>query len=665
MRKLFIKSVYSLCACYMSILMQFGLMACSNDEFSDYNDDDGGIKSFTSFTATIGDEANTRAYLTDSSAEGKKQVLWTANDRIIVFSDIKQNFVNQQFIATNVTEENVATFDKYSNSVSGNKFFAYYPATTNLKIDQDNPNILHTSLNANTIIEGERISIPMLAISNDNSLRFKQVAGLIHISISDIYRLESIKLTGNRNESLYGKGTIDLTEEEPVFKLDDNQQSGQFFSYIISDEERQLLGNGIKDFYFNLPPMTFEDGFKVDITGYDENGNKITYQKVSSPNQKIERAKINHYPVIRVNEERGIDESNFIKFADDNVKAICIENWDTNGDGELSYKEAAEVSDISNKFCAKSEIKSFEEFQYFTEVTSIGNEAFYGCSSLTSIVIPEGVSSIGYSAFNGCSNLTSIALPGGVTFIGTFAFNGCSSLASIVIPEGVTSIGYSVFRGCSSLASIEIPKGVTSIDDFAFEGCSSLTSLEIPEGVTSICDYAFCGCSSLKTIVIPNGVTSIGNWAFQDCSSLTSIEIPEGVISIGMGAFFDCKSLTSIVIPTSVTTIGDSAFCYCSSLTNIVIPEGVTSIGERFFNDCGNLTSIVIPESVTSIGKDAFCYCSNLKSLTCLAVNPPALGDYAFWGMSGIIYVPAVSVDAYKAADDWKDYASQIQAIPE
>jgi len=96
-----------------------------------------------------------------------------------------------------------------------------------------------------------------------------------------------------------------------------------------------------------------------------------------------------------------------------------------------------------------------------------------------------------------------------------------------------------------------------------------------------------------------------------------------------------------------------------------VIPEGVTSIGKRFFYDCGNLTSIVIPESVTSIGKDAFCYCSNLKSLTCLAVNPPALGDYAFWGMSGIIYVPAASVDAYKAADDWKDYASQIQAIPE
>ena len=177
-------------------------------------------------------------------------------------------------------------------------------------------------------------------------------------------------------------------------------------------------------------------------------------------------------------------------------------------------------------------------------VTSIGDSAFSGCSSLTSIEIQEGVTSIGASAFNGCSSLTSIEIPDSVTSIKDFAFNGCSSLTSIVIPEGVTSI-----------------------ESYAFAYCSSLTSIVIPEGVTSIGECAFSGCSSLTSIVIPEGVTSIENWVFKDCSSLTSIEIPEKVISIRWGAFYGCSSLTSIEIPDSVTSIGDYAFEYCSRLT--------------------------------------------------------------------------------------------------
>ena len=177
-------------------------------------------------------------------------------------------------------------------------------------------------------------------------------------------------------------------------------------------------------------------------------------------------------------------------------------------------------------------------------VTSIGDSAFSGCSSLTSIEIQEGVTSIGASAFNGCSSLTSIEILDSVTSIKDFAFNGCSSLTSIVIPEGVTSI-----------------------ESYAFAYCSSLTSIVIPEGVTSIGEGAFSGCSSLTSIVIPEGVTSIENWVFKDCSSLTSIEIPEKVISIRWGAFYGCSSLTSIEIPDSVTSIGDYAFEYCSRLT--------------------------------------------------------------------------------------------------
>ena len=154
-----------------------------------------------------------------------------------------------------------------------------------------------------------------------------------------------------------------------------------------------------------------------------------------------------------------------------------------------------------------------------------------------------------------------------VTSIGDSAFSGCSSLTSIEIQEGVTSIKDFAFNGCSSLTSIVIPEGVTSIESYAFAYCSSLTSIVIPEGVTSIGEGAFSGCSSLTSIVIPEGVTSIENWVFKDCSSLTSIEIPEKVISIRWGAFYGCSSLTSIEIPDSVTSIGDYAFEYCSRLT--------------------------------------------------------------------------------------------------
>ncbi len=246
------------------------------------------------------------------------------------------------------------------------------------------------------------------------------------------------------------------------------------------------------------------------------------------------------------------------------------------------------------------------------KVTSIGNQAFYDCSSLTSISIPEGVTSIGDWAFRYCRNLTNITISEGVTSIGNFAFGSCSILTSITIPEGVTSIGNGAFENCSNLTSINIPAGVTSIAGWAFSNCRNITSISIPAGVTSIAGWAFSNCSSLTSISIPEGVTSIGDYAFYGCSSIKSISIPEGVTSIGGWAFSNCRNITSISIPAGVTSIGAWAFSNCGSLTSISIPKGVTNIGESAFKYCSNLTSISIPSSVTSIGEQALSICSNL-----------------------------------------------------
>ena len=134
----------------------------------------------------------------------------------------------------------------------------------------------------------------------------------------------------------------------------------------------------------------------------------------------------------------------------------------------------------------------------------------------------------------------------GVTSIGDSAFKGCKSLTSVTIPDSVIRIAGRAFYGCSSLTNVTIPNSVTSIGWSAFSGCSSLTSVTIPDSVTSISDRVFANCTSLASVTIPSSVISIGEGAFDVCKSLTSVTIPNSVTSIGEGAFDVCKSLTSV-----------------------------------------------------------------------------------------------------------------------
>ena len=349
-----------------------------------------------------------------------------------------------------------------------------------------------------------------------------------------------------------------------------------------------------------------------------------------------------------------------------------------------------------------------------TELTvkSIGNNAFYGCTGLTSVTIPETVVYIGSMAFSDCTSLTSANIPSGVVIIDNKAFSGCSNLTSLNIPSSVAYIGDMAFFNCSGLTSISVESGNPAYDsrdncnalietatNTLIQGCKNTI---IPEGVTSIGNFAFYNCSGLTSVNIPNSVTSIGYDAFYNCSDLTSVTIPNSLTSIGAWAFFNCTNLTSIAIPNSVTSIGGSAFAstgwylnqsdgvlyldnwllgykgsqptgelvinegtkriadeslaYCSGLTSVNIPNSVTSIGSYAFYWCSGLTSATIGNSVTSIGSWAFSRCFALTSVT-IPSSVTSIGDFAFYKCSGLTTVTSLIEEPFEIMENvFMDY---------
>ena len=301
------------------------------------------------------------------------------------------------------------------------------------------------------------------------------------------------------------------------------------------------------------------------------------------------------------------------KPGDTQTTMTCTIDW---GDGVIEDKNITTDGKgfkLSHNYTGRN-FRAIELYNVERDYSIVGDAENYTSlishpSIVKNVILGNSVVSIGEVAFggfeNGCTSLTSVHIPNSVTSIDGNAFYGCTSLTSIHIPESVTSIGATTFYGCTSLTSIHIPESVTSIGGGILGECTSLTSVYIPDGVTSIESSAFYGCTSLTSVYIPEGVTSIGEGAFLECTSLTSVYIPEGVTSIGEslgdGVFGECTSLTSIYIPRSVTSIGRNTFIGCTSLTSIDIPEGVTTIEDGTFNNCTSLSSISLHSTTAPI----------------------------------------------------------------
>ena len=369
-------------------------------------------------------------------------------------------------------------------------------------------------------------------------------------------------------------------------------------------------------------------------------------------------------------------------YAFNNCTGLTSVTINSNAIASETYTSSSSMKDIFGN--------QVNQYVLGDSVKSIGGYAFYNCTGLTSIEIPNSVTRIGYEAFSYCRGLTSIEIPNSVTSIGSSAFYGCTGLTSVTIPNSVTSIGSRAFYNCTGLTSIEIPNSVTSIESSAFSRCSGLTSIEIPNSVTSIGGYAFSGCSGLTSIEIPNSVTSIGSEAFSGCSGLTSVTINSNAIasktytssssmkdifgeqvnqyvlgdsvkSIGGYAFRSCSSLTSVTIPNSVTSIGSEAFSGCSGLTKVIVNDIAAWCNISFSGSLSNplcyakhlysdanteITDLVIPDGVTSIEGYAFYNCTGLTSIE-IPNSVTSIGREAFYNCTGLTKVIVNDIAAW------------------
>ena len=581
----------------------FAFTACTQNDVEEFSANRADVPE----TLTVGFEGgDTRIELNEAL-----KTVWTEGDEVSVFyrSDINQRWQYQGETGERVgdlrcVDAGSGTPTKTTKVVIAYPYSdSYYLNTETCDIQAMLPAV--QSYKAGSYGEGGNL---MVSSNYYNQFSLKSVVGWLRVELTGNGQMvESIMLRGNAGEQVAGELYIDTATAEATLASERGEAGEGAGGSLIFDDtmftevtldcgEGVELGSEATPFYIALPPQTFAEGMTIEV-------NCAGYKPMTLSTESSITIERNHI-----------------------VPMEAVEH-------EAEYKVPA-------------------------------NQIWY---TATALVEPNNTSAFDVAITSNEWNETTgeyvITFDGELTTIGANAFSWCDSLTSVTIPDSVTTIGDYAFSDCYSLTSVTIPDSVKTIGNGAFAVCESLTSVTIGDSVTTIGEYAFVYCDNLTSVTIPDSVKTIGINAFESCTSLTSVTIGNSVTTIGGRAFLDCHSLTSVTIPDSVTTIGDYAFSDCYSLTSVTIGDSVTTIGEYAFYICSNLTSVTIGNSVTTIGDAAFCYCGSLTSVYCEATTPPTLGDNTVFDENASgrkIYVPAASVDDYKSAENWSEYAADI-----
>ena len=431
----------------------------------------------------------------------------------------------------------------------------------------------------------------------------------------------------------------------------------------------------------NTPPEGYEDVSSkrnyVANGSYTELSNQTVYPYLSSI---FETGGLKYVPVSP--SERTCDA---IDCSYDNTADIVI--------GKTVNYNGVEMTllDVNDYICyGNNSIKTLSINEYGGR---IGKRSFQDCTDLETVVIHNMADSIGDAAFNNCINLKTVDISGVGGNIGESAFYDCTGLETVSLSEIMGGIGSKAFYNCKNLGGIEIPNTVTGIGSGCFQNCSSLAYAIVGSGISELPENCFRGCSSLSEITIPATVESIGNNVFYGCTSLARVDIEDrqselslGYNNYGVPLFSDCPldsvyiggnisyatdsdsgyspfyrntSLRAVKITDQETEISENEFYGCTGLTTVELGDGIETIGNYAFSGCSALDSFSFGYSVTAIGEEAFSDCTAMTRLQSRAEVPPLCGNQALddinkWTCE--LFVPAKSLDAYKAAEQWKEF---------
>ena len=390
--------------------------------------------------------------------------------------------------------------------------------------------------------------------------------------------------------------------------------------------------------------------------------------------------------------------SDAIAFIDPEVEAVCLEHFDTDGDGLLTQREAAAVTSLGGRRTVNRNITRFPELELFTGLTAIGDSEFEDCALLSGVTIAPNVTRIGRNAFAGCRMMGTVTIPAKVSDIATGAFDGMSSLRGITVKSGnrnyssvsgalynfalTTIIKYpaasisayysaptslrrvdvGAFRDATNLTLVSLPAALTHISRHAFHGCRSLQRLPITSSLQFVGDYAFAGCESAAGAALPSSIRNLSNGVFAGCTALADFSSGSDLVSVGANAFA-ATPIMSLPVVAATTTVGDYAFARCGGLVRACLPEGVKTVGSGAFLGCSGVAMARVPSSVSSIGDMAYhCSTEGVGSMRRVLANvpvPPVITEGCFDNQENcVLLVPEGSEDLYAEAPVWRDFAS-------
>lgn len=623
-------------------------------------------------------EQGTTCTLTATPAEGYEFLNWKENDAI-VSTETSYSFsvTDNRNLVANFGLEGLCSivfnlYDSYGDGWTGNKLVVNCTDGTSQELTLDNGSSATYTLN---IMDGSHVMLSWIEGQYVGECSFN-----VQFASNGYLIYEGTNLNGTQYE-------FDLNCDDAYTPLTITAVANPLEGGLISGTGNYLMGE--------VCTLIATPNGDRSFIRWMENGQVVSTEATYTFSVAKARDLLAQFSALA---------SEIIVFADPNVEAICVANWDTDGDGFLSYTEAAAVTDLGRAFQNNNEITSFNELQYFTGLTTVANNAFYGCGSLSSVIpfLPESITSIGSYAFYNCIAFTGdLTIPDAITSIGDHAFYNCSGYSGeLTIHESVSYIGGAAFTYCGfttlnynaidcELGSGEIYYNSWSMYGFYPFSCGEqLTTLHIGNQVQRIPCGAFSGGifevseagfvyvrnSLTGTLHIPESVSIIEDMAFSNCDGFTgNLVIPETMSLIGNEAFYGCDGLSGdLVIPNSVSYIGESAFSHTGFSGTLTIGNAVTEIGYGAFDNTGfitlvynasncsyiggtwmndnasalyNIPTVYFGENVESLPAGVFNNCTSLTGTLTLPNSLKSIGDQAFYncyGLEGIVMGNAV-----------------------